>query len=82
MLNSAPILSLAVLPYAWYYVFAGHSQVHFWFTYRLQAITLFTVFAYLIDSLAEGFSLKDTSYMVTKFNLLRRKRREYHAKKT
>ncbi len=36
---------IAVFPYLWYFVFANHSQLHYFYTYRIQAITLFAVFA-------------------------------------
>ena len=36
---------IALFPYIWYFVFANHSQLHYFYTYRIQAITLFAVFA-------------------------------------
>lgn len=36
---SLSILSLA--PYVWYVILTNHSQIHFWFTYRAQVITMF-----------------------------------------
>lgn len=42
--NISSILSLALLslaPYAWYVILTSHSQIHFWFTYRAQSITMF-----------------------------------------
>lgn len=38
-----PLLFIAIFPYLWYIVFAGHSSIHFWFTYRIQAITVFAI---------------------------------------
>lgn len=42
--NISSILSLALLslaPYTWYVILTSHSQIHFWFTYRAQVITMF-----------------------------------------
>ena len=38
---------IAAFPYIWFFVFANHSQLHYFYTYRIQAITLFSVFAAL-----------------------------------
>ena len=40
-----PFLMIAVFPYVWFFVFANHSQLHYFYTYRIQAISLFAVFA-------------------------------------
>lgn len=32
---------LSLLPYMWYLVLANHSQIHYWFTYREQMVTIF-----------------------------------------
>lgn len=40
-----PILVIGMTPYIWFLVFANHSQLHYFYTYRIQAITLFAVFA-------------------------------------
>ena len=42
-----PILIVGIFPYVWFFVFANHSQLHYFYTYRIQAITLFSVFAAL-----------------------------------
>ena len=42
-----PVLIVGLFPYAWYFVFANHSQLHYFYTYRSQAITLFAIFAAL-----------------------------------
>lgn len=39
-----PLILISIIPYLWYFVFAGHSSIHAFFTHRIQAIT---VFAYL-----------------------------------
>lgn len=36
-----PILFVALYPYMWYLVMSNHSQIHHWFTYRAQLVTLF-----------------------------------------
>jgi hypothetical protein len=42
-----PLLAVAALPFLWYIAFAGHSQVHYWMTYRILIVTVFAVTAYL-----------------------------------
>ena len=45
-------LPISLFPYVWYFVLSNHSGIHGWFTYRIQAITIFGVFLffmYLID---------------------------------
>lgn len=37
------LIMIAVIPYVWFFVFAGHSGIHAWFTYRIQAITVFAL---------------------------------------
>lgn len=37
-----PILIVALYPYIWYLVMSNHSQIHFWYTYRAQLVTLFS----------------------------------------
>lgn len=34
---------LACCPYAWYVLLKGHESIHFWFTYRIQSITIFSL---------------------------------------
>ena len=40
-----PLLFVALFPYIWFFVFANHSQLHYFYTYRIQAVTLFALFA-------------------------------------
>ena len=40
-----PILFIGFYPYIWYFTFANHSQFHYFFTYRIQSITLFAIYA-------------------------------------
>lgn len=50
--NIFPVLLVSVFPYIWYNVLANHSQIHYWFTYRDQVITVFAVlvsFLYIIQ---------------------------------
>jgi len=49
--NTSPVLLLCLAPYAWFFVFANHSEVHYWFTYRIQAIAVFALLAFLINLL-------------------------------
>jgi hypothetical protein len=47
---AASALMVAMLPYAWYLMAANHSYVHFWFVYRAQVITVFSVLSVVIAS--------------------------------
>lgn len=37
----AALVLVALLPYAWYLVLSNHSYIHWWFTWRNQAVTVF-----------------------------------------
>ena len=41
ILACLPMLMVAAYPYLWYLVLANHSQIHFWYTYRAQLVTMF-----------------------------------------
>ncbi|MBQ8394736.1 MAG: hypothetical protein IJX49_04105 [Clostridia bacterium] len=41
-------LGIAIFPYVWYFVLANHSNIHAWFTYRLQGMTVFALLTGLI----------------------------------
>ena len=47
----APMLIIAGYPYIWYMVLANHCQVHFWFTYRAQLVTLFGLLLFIVSIL-------------------------------
>lgn len=38
------LLLIAFVPYLWYFVVANHSYEHFWFTYRLQFVSVLALF--------------------------------------
>jgi hypothetical protein len=40
-------LWVALYPYIWYSLLANHSQIHHWFTYRAQLVSLMGGFAFL-----------------------------------
>lgn len=44
------LLLTALIPYVWYLVLSNHSYQHFWFTYRLQAVTICAVFMAFLGS--------------------------------
>ncbi len=48
-LPASCFLLVALYPYIWYLVLSNHSQIHHWFTYRIQTITLFGVFLFFIE---------------------------------
>ena len=33
-------LLIGLIPYVWYFILSNHSYLHWWFTYRLQAVTV------------------------------------------
>ena len=37
------LILCAILPFAWYVVLSNHSYIHYWFTYRVLAISIFSV---------------------------------------
>ena len=47
--NAFGYLMVAVMPYLWYLVLNGHAFYHAWFTYRLQAVTLFGISLFLLE---------------------------------
>ncbi len=48
-LKAVYFLLIALLPYLWYLAVSNHSYLHFWFTYRLQAVTLSALFMALLS---------------------------------
>ena len=52
------LLLVALMPYLWYLVFSNHSYQHYWFTYRLQAVTLCAVLMALLGSSRRQFTSK------------------------
>ncbi len=48
-----PILFVAAYPYIWYLVMSNHSQIHYWYTYRAQLVTLFGIFVFAGSILRE-----------------------------
>lgn len=36
-----PFILISVLPYMWYIALTNHSGIHYWMTYRIQAVSLF-----------------------------------------
>ena len=48
-----PMLLVAAYPYIWYLVMSNHSQIHFWYTYRAQLVTLFGILMFLSCILRE-----------------------------
>lgn len=43
------LLIVSIYPYVWYMVFAGHSTIHAFFTYRIQAIAIFGVLCIMLE---------------------------------
>jgi hypothetical protein len=57
--NTLPILLVCLFPYAWFMVFTQHSQYHGAFTYRIQAMSIFALGAFLLNCLPDGFQIRD-----------------------
>ncbi|MDT2644468.1 hypothetical protein P7D38_03455 [Enterococcus dongliensis] len=57
-MNSIIIIPIISFPYIWYGVLANHSQIHYWFTYRLQIISVFALLAFL-SYIASSLLLND-----------------------
>lgn len=51
MKNIVSLILVSTLPYIWYFIFAGHSSIHAFFTYRLQAISIFGILCAMIESI-------------------------------
>ena len=48
--KALPMLLVAAGPYVWYFVVAGHSTFHSWFTYRLQTASVLAVIFFVLLS--------------------------------
>lgn len=47
--NIILLIIIAVMPYAWYVLLSNHSNIHAWFTYRIQAIALFAILSAMLE---------------------------------
>lgn len=43
-------LIIALMPYVWYFILSNHSYLHWWFTFRLQAVTIACLMMIMADS--------------------------------
>ena len=43
-------LIIALMPYVWYLILSNHSYLHWWFTFRLQAVTVVCLMMAVTDS--------------------------------
>ena len=48
-----PMLLVAAYPYIWYLVMSNHSQIHYWYTYRAQVLTMFGILVFIASILRE-----------------------------
>ena len=55
--KAATFLLIGLMPYLWYFALSNHSYKHWWFTYRLQAISVVCLFFMLTDGFFKGKSL-------------------------
>ncbi len=49
MKNIIIFVIIALYPYVWYMIFAGHSTIHAYFTYRVQVIAVFAILCAMIE---------------------------------
>ena len=49
------LLLVSLAPYAWYVLLHEHSLIHFWFTYRLQAVTIFVLLFVAFRAIDPGY---------------------------
>lgn len=49
--RAAHVLLVAPLPYVWFLVTSNHSSIHYYFTYRIQLMTVFAVFFVLLSAI-------------------------------
>ena len=54
VLACVPMLLVALYPYLWYLVMSNHSQIHFWYTYRAQLVTMFGGLVFIASILRTG----------------------------
>lgn len=47
IIKATPLLLIACMPIVWYVVLKNHSSIHFWFTYRSLAVSVFGVLAFM-----------------------------------
>lgn len=43
------VLLCGILPFMWYIVVSNHSYIHYWFTYRILAISIYAGFVFLMN---------------------------------
>ena len=53
IVKSVPLLLIALMPIVWYIVLKNHSSIHFWFTYRSLAVSIFALMSYMFFSIDE-----------------------------
>lgn len=51
IVSAVPIILIGLTPYLWYMVVSDHSMHHYWFTYRNQVITVFSLGLFMVFSL-------------------------------
>lgn len=64
-------LLIALIPFIWYTILAGHSEIHCWMTYRELFLLTFSYFAYLsyiYSNLLQNYHLKKQSVEVDRTN--------------
>lgn len=54
IISKLPVLMVGVYPIVWYALLTNHSKVHFWFTYRNLAITIFAVLTFMVSLIDEN----------------------------
>jgi len=53
IVQNLPLVLVAFYPLAWYNVFANHSQIHHWFTFRMMMVAFFPLFLLLSNLIGQ-----------------------------
>lgn len=61
---------VALFPYLWYFVLSNHSEIHYWFTYRAQIVSLFSILMALVNVINWGKLKSDLKVLKNKAVLL------------
>lgn len=69
-LSYLPILMISIYPYIWYLALSNHSQVHYWMTYKIQAITVFGILMYGIMIISSTNFKQNIANVFHNFNIL------------
>lgn len=55
-LKLIPFIFIASMPFAWYLFAKNHSMIHYWFTYRGLAMTIFSILTGIVVITSKGYT--------------------------